>query len=113
MVFIFFGILSMIIFIGVVNLMYDSFMLFVGGMVLINMMFGEVVLGGVGVGMYGILVFVVIVVFLVGLMVGCILEYFGKKLGVCEIKFVSFYILMILMFVLVGIVFSFVIFGVW
>lgn len=107
-----FGSVSIFILMGVVNLMYDLYMVFGGMMLMLNMMFGEVVFGGVGLGLYGMFVFVIIVVFVGGLFVGCMLEYFGKRIGLCEIKFVSLYILVMLILVLFGIVMSFVIFGI-
>ena len=67
---------------GAVNGMHDSFTP-LGGMVpLINIMLGEVVFGGVGAGLYGIFVFVVLAVFIAGLMVGRTPEYLGKKIEV-------------------------------
>ncbi|HEY4200742.1 MAG TPA: potassium-transporting ATPase subunit KdpA [Devosiaceae bacterium] len=71
---------------GAVNAMHDSFMA-LGGMVpMINMMLGEVVIGGVGAGLYGILLFVVIAIFVAGLMVGRTPEYLGKKIESKEVK---------------------------
>jgi len=99
------------IFIGVVNLMYESFSLLGGGMVFINMLLGEVLFGGVGFGFYGIFVFVIIVVFIVGFMVGCILEFLGKMIGWCEVISVVFYIFVMLLFVLVFIGLLFVMYG--
>jgi K+-transporting ATPase ATPase A chain len=71
---------------GAVNGMHDSFTP-LGGMVpLINIMLGEVVFGGVGAGLYGIFVFVVLAVFIAGLMVGRTPEYLGKKIEVFDVK---------------------------
>jgi K+-transporting ATPase ATPase A chain len=71
---------------GAVNGMHDSFTP-LGGMVpLINIMLGEVVFGGVGAGLYGIFVFVVLAVFIAGLMVGRTPEYLGKKIEVYDVK---------------------------
>jgi K+-transporting ATPase ATPase A chain len=71
---------------GAVNAMHDSFTP-LGGMVpLINIMLGEVVFGGVGAGLYGIFVFVVLAVFIAGLMVGRTPEYLGKKIEVYDVK---------------------------
>jgi potassium-transporting ATPase potassium-binding subunit len=71
---------------GAVNGMHDSFTP-IGGMVpLINIMLGEVVFGGVGAGLYGIFVFVVLAVFIAGLMVGRTPEYLGKKIEVYDVK---------------------------
>jgi K+-transporting ATPase ATPase A chain len=71
---------------GAVNAMHDSLMP-LGGMVpLINMMLGEIIVGGVGAGLYGILLFVIIALFVAGLMVGRTPEYLGKKLEAKEVK---------------------------
>jgi K+-transporting ATPase ATPase A chain len=71
---------------GCVNSMHDSFMP-LGGMVpLINIMLGEVVFGGVGAGLYGIIVFVILAVFIAGLMVGRTPEYLGKKIEAYDVK---------------------------
>ena len=71
---------------GAVNGMHDSFTP-LGGMVpLINIMLGEVVFGGVGAGLYGIFVFVVLAVFIAGLMVGRTPEYLGKKIEAYDVK---------------------------
>jgi K+-transporting ATPase ATPase A chain len=71
---------------GAVNAMHDS-LTPLGGMVpLINMMLGEIIVGGVGAGFYGILLFVIIALFVAGLMVGRTPEYLGKKLEAKEVK---------------------------
>ncbi len=71
---------------GAVNGMHDSFTP-LGGMVpLVNMMIGEVIFGGVGAGMYGIIVFIVLSVFIAGLMVGRTPEYLGKKIEAYDVK---------------------------
>jgi len=71
---------------GAVNAMHDSFTP-LGGMVpLINILLGEVVFGGVGAGLYGMIVFVIITVFLAGLMVGRTPEYLGKKIEAYDVK---------------------------
>ena len=71
---------------GAVNSMHDSFTA-VGGLVpLFNMQLGEIVIGGVGAGLYGMLVFVVLAVFIAGLMVGRTPEYLGKKIQSYEVK---------------------------
>lgn len=87
---------------GSVNAMHDSFTP-LGGMVpLVLMQFGEVVYGGVGSGLYGMLVFVIITVFIAGLMVGRTPEYLGKKIGAFEIKMASVVILVMPLTVLLG-----------
>jgi len=78
---------------GAVNSFHDSFTPFGGGIALFNMMMGEVVPGGVGAGLYGILVLAVVTVFLGGLMVGRTPEYIGKKIRPAEMKYASLYIL--------------------
>ena len=88
-----FGTTSTITSTGAVNSMHDSFTSFGGGMALVNMMLGEVAPGGVGAGLYGILVIAIIAVFLAGLMVGRTPELFGKKLGRREITLASLYML--------------------
>ncbi len=78
---------------GAVNSFHDSFTPFGGGVALFNMMMGEVVPGGVGAGLYGILVLAVVTVFLGGLMVGRTPEYLGKKIRPAEMKYAALYIL--------------------
>ncbi|WP_373270181.1 potassium-transporting ATPase subunit KdpA [Leifsonia sp. NCR5] len=87
---------------GAVNSMLDSYSPLGGMMAMINMMLGEVAPGGVGAGLYGMLVIAVIAVFIAGLMVGRTPEYLGKKLGPREIKLASLYILTTPTLVLVG-----------
>jgi K+-transporting ATPase ATPase A chain len=74
---------------GSVNSFHDSFTPFGGGVLILNMMLGEVAPGGVGAGLYGMLVLAVITVFIAGLMVGRTPEYLGKKIGAREIKLAS------------------------
>ncbi|UZF90559.1 potassium-transporting ATPase subunit KdpA [Bosea sp. NBC_00550] len=71
---------------GAVNAMHDSLMPLGGLIPLINMMLGEIIIGGVGAGFYGIILFVVIAVFVAGLMVGRTPEYLGKKIEAKEVK---------------------------
>ena len=71
---------------GAVNAMHDSFMALGGMIPLINMMLGEIIIGGVGAGFYGILLFVVVAIFVAGLMVGRTPEYLGKKIEAKEVK---------------------------
>jgi len=78
---------------GAVNTMHDSLTPLGGMMVLINMMMGEVVFGGVGSGLYGILVIVVLSVFIAGLMVGRTPEYLGKKIEAYDVKMTMLYVL--------------------
>ncbi|HUH62064.1 MAG TPA: potassium-transporting ATPase subunit KdpA [Terracidiphilus sp.] len=78
---------------GAVNNVHDS-LTPLGGMVpLVNIMLGEVVFGGVGAGMYGILIFVVLSVFIAGLMVGRTPEYLGKKIEAYDVKMSMLYVL--------------------
>jgi K+-transporting ATPase ATPase A chain len=78
---------------GAVNAMHDSFMPMGGFVPLWNMMLGEVVFGGVGSGLYGMLVFAIMAVFIAGLMIGRTPEYLGKKIEAFEMKMVSIAIL--------------------
>ncbi len=78
---------------GAVNSSHDSYTSIGGGMLLLNMMFGEVTPGGVGAGLYGILVLATLSVFIAGLMVGRTPEYLQKKIGTREITFVALSIL--------------------
>ena len=71
---------------GAVNAMHDSFTPLGGMIPLINMELGEVIVGGVGAGLYGMLIFVVIAIFVAGLMVGRTPEYVGKKIEAKEVK---------------------------
>ena len=87
---------------GAVNAMHDSFMPMGGAVALGNMMLGEVVFGGVGSGLYGMLVFAVMAVFIAGLMIGRTPEYLGKKIEAFEIKMVSIAILVTPLLVLAG-----------
>jgi potassium-transporting ATPase potassium-binding subunit len=78
---------------GAVNSMHDSFMPLGGLVPLFNIQLGEVVFGGVGAGLYGILVMALLSVFIAGLMVGRTPEYLGKKVETREIKFAMLYVL--------------------
>ncbi len=71
---------------GAVNSMHDSFTALGGFVLLFNMQLGEIIIGGVGAGLYGMLVFVVLAVFIAGLMVGRTPEYLGKKIQSFEVK---------------------------
>lgn len=87
---------------GSVNSMHDSFTPLGGAVPLLLMQFGEVIYGGVGSGLYGMLVFVLLTVFIAGLMVGRTPEYLGKKVQAFEIKMASIAILIPPLFVLIG-----------
>jgi K+-transporting ATPase ATPase A chain len=78
---------------GAVNAMHDSFMPLGGLVPLVNMMLGEVIFGGVGAGLYGMLIFVVLSVFIAGLMVGRTPEYLGKKIESYDVKMAMLYVL--------------------
>ena len=85
---------------GAVNSMHDSFMP-LGGMVpMANILLGEVVFGGVGAGLYGMLVFVVMSVFIAGLMVGRTPEYLGKKIQAYDVQMSMLYLLIFPMLIL-------------
>jgi len=87
---------------GAVNAMHDSFTP-LGGMVpLVNMQLGEVVFGGVGSGLYGMLIFAILAVFIAGLMIGRTPEYLGKKIESYEMKMTSIAILVTPLLVLAG-----------
>jgi K+-transporting ATPase ATPase A chain len=86
---------------GAVNSMHDSFMP-LGGMVpMTNILLGEIVFGGVGAGLYGMLVFVVMAVFIAGLMVGRTPEYLGKKIEAYDVQMSMLYLL-IFPFIILG-----------
>lgn len=87
---------------GAVNSFHDSFTPLGGMMTMVNMMLGEVAPGGVGSGLYGLLVLAVITVFVAGLMVGRTPEYLGKKIGAREMKLASMYFLVVPVVVLLG-----------
>ncbi|MEU2350259.1 potassium-transporting ATPase subunit KdpA [Modestobacter sp. NPDC049651] len=87
---------------GAVNSMHDSFTPAGGLLTLVDMMLGEVAPGGVGSGLYGMLVLAVIAVFVAGLMVGRTPEYLGKKLGRREMTLASLYVLATPAVVLIG-----------
>ncbi|MBN9141464.1 MAG: potassium-transporting ATPase subunit KdpA [Micrococcales bacterium] len=97
---------------GAVNSMHDSYTALGGMMPMLNMMLGEVSPGGVGSGLYAILVLAVIAVFISGLLIGRTPEYLGKKIGPREIKLASMYILVMPTLVLTGTALSFAIPGV-
>lgn len=78
---------------GAVNAMHDSFTP-IGGLVpMVNILLGEVIFGGVGAGMYGILIFVILTVFIAGLMVGRTPEYLGKKIEAYDVQMAMLYAL--------------------
>ncbi|MFI2263959.1 potassium-transporting ATPase subunit KdpA [Streptomyces tubercidicus] len=78
---------------GAVDSFHSSFTAFGGGIQLLGMMLGEIAPGGVGSGLYGMLVMAIIAVFIAGLMVGRTPEYLGKKIGTRQIKLAACYIL--------------------
>ncbi|MFM9436846.1 potassium-transporting ATPase potassium-binding subunit [Janthinobacterium sp. CG_23.3] len=78
---------------GAVNAMHDSFMPLGGAVPLLLMQFGEVIFGGVGTGLYGMLMFAILAVFIAGLMIGRTPEYLGKKIQAYEMKMTSLAIL--------------------
>ena len=80
---------------GAVNAMHDSFTALGGMIPLINMELGEIVVGGVGAGLYGMLLFVIVTVFVAGLMVGRTPEYVGKKIEAREVKMAMLAILIL------------------
>src|SRR6202163_1582259 len=80
---------------GAVNAMHDSFTALGGMIPLINMQLGEIIVGGVGAGMYGMLLFVILSIFVAGLMVGRTPEYVGKKIEAKEVKMAMLAILIL------------------
>jgi K+-transporting ATPase ATPase A chain len=88
---------------GAINSWHDSFMPLGGMIPLVNMMLSEVIFGGVGAGMYGILIYVVLAVFIAGLMVGRTPEYLGKKIEAYDVKMAM---LVALVFPLVILIFA-------
>jgi len=87
---------------GSVNSMHDSYTPLGGLVPLVNIQLGEVVFGGVGAGLYGILIMVLLSVFIAGLMVGRTPEYLGKKIEAREMKLAMFYILIFPVMILGG-----------
>ncbi|MBH1979154.1 MAG: potassium-transporting ATPase subunit KdpA [Comamonadaceae bacterium] len=87
---------------GAVNSMHDSFTPLGGAVPMVLMQLGEVVFGGVGTGLYGMLVFAMLAVFIAGLMIGRTPEYLGKKIEANEMKMVSLAILITPLLVLLG-----------
>jgi K+-transporting ATPase ATPase A chain len=87
---------------GAVNSFHSSFTSLGGGLLVLNMGLGEVAPGGVGSGLYGMLVLAILTVFIAGLMVGRTPEYLRKKIGGREIKLVALYILTMPLIVLAG-----------
>jgi len=86
---------------GATNSTHDSFTALGGMVVLTNIMLGEVVFGGVGSGLYGMLIFVVLSVFIAGLMVGRTPEYLGKKIESFDVKMAMLYVLIFPLIILV------------
>jgi K+-transporting ATPase ATPase A chain len=87
---------------GPSNAMYDSFTPLGGMILLVNMLMGEVVFGGVGVGLFSMLMFVVITIFIAGLMVGRSPEYLGKKIEGKEIRLAVLYVALYPFLILLG-----------
>ena len=87
---------------GAVNAMHDSFTALGGLIPLLNMQLGEIIVGGVGAGLYGMLLFVVVAIFVAGLMVGRTPEYLGKKIEAKEVKMAMLAILCLPLAILGG-----------
>lgn len=85
---------------GAVNSMHDSFLPLGGLVPMVNIQLGEIIFGGVGAGMYGMLIFVILSVFIAGLMVGRTPEYMGKKIESFDVKMAMLYILIFPLIVL-------------
>ena len=86
---------------GAVNSMHDSFTPLGGLVPLTNILLGEIVFGGVGAGMYGMLVFIIVAVFIAGLMVGRTPEYLGKKIESYDVQMAMLYLLIFPLIILV------------
>jgi len=97
---------------GAVNSMHDSYTAFGGMLPMLNMMLGEIAPGGVGTGLYGMLVIAIIAVFVAGLLVGRTPEYLGKSIGPREVTLASLSILVMPALLLGGVALSFAIPGV-
>jgi K+-transporting ATPase ATPase A chain len=87
---------------GAVNAWHDSFTPIGGSVPLLNIMLGEVIFGGVGAGMYGMILFIVLAVFIAGLMVGRTPEYLGKKIEAHDVKLAMLAVLVLAFCILVG-----------
>jgi potassium-transporting ATPase potassium-binding subunit len=85
---------------GAVNSMHDSFMPLSGLVLMANMMLDEVIVGGPGSGLYGMLLFVIVAVFVAGLMIGRTPEYLGNKIGANEVKMAMLALLVVPLFIL-------------
>jgi potassium-transporting ATPase potassium-binding subunit len=85
---------------GAVNSMHDSFMPLSGFVLMANMMLDEVIVGGPGSGLFGMLLFVIVAVFVAGLMIGRTPEYLGNKLGANEVKMAMLALLVVPLFIL-------------
>jgi K+-transporting ATPase ATPase A chain len=86
---------------GSVNSMHDSFTPLGGLVPLVNIMLGEVIFGGVGAGMYGVLIMIILSVFIAGLMVGRTPEYLGKKIESYDVKMAMLYVLIFPLLILI------------
>ncbi len=87
---------------GAVNSWHDSYTPIGGSVPLLNIMLGEVIFGGVGAGMYGMILFIVLAVFIAGLMVGRTPEYIGKKIEAHDVKLAMLAVLILAFCILVG-----------
>ena len=87
---------------GAVNSMHDSFTPIGGSIPLLNIMLGEIVFGGVGAGLYGMFLFIVLAVFIAGLMVGRTPEYLGKKIEAHDVKLAMLAVLILAFSILAG-----------
>ncbi|MFW9252835.1 potassium-transporting ATPase subunit KdpA [Corynebacterium amycolatum] len=88
---------------GAVDSFHSSYSPLAGGMLMLNMLLGEISPGGVGSGLYGMLIIAILTVFIAGLMVGRTPEYLGKRIGVSEVTKVCLYILVMPVLVLAGV----------
>ena len=88
---------------GAVDSFHSSYSPLAGGMLMLNMLLGEISPGGVGSGLYGMLIIAILTVFIAGLMVGRTPEYLGKRIGVSEVTKVCLYVLVMPVLVLAGV----------
>lgn len=87
---------------GAINSWHDSFTPIGGSITLVNIMLGEIVFGGAGAGMYGMILFIILAVFIAGLMVGRTPEYIGKKIEAHEVKLAMLAVLVVAFCILTG-----------
>lgn len=98
----FFAVVTTLTSTGAVDSMHSSYNSVAGGVLILNMALGEIAPGGVGSGLYGMLVIAILAVFICGLMVGRTPEFLGKRIGPAEMKLASLYLLVVPFVILIG-----------